>query len=68
MWRAEPIPLVEIRIVGRRPAAVLRDRLWNVGKTAKTVFAGATTAVRQWFPENNAKPVVADAADVETAP
>lgn len=57
-WRAEPVPLLEIRIVGRRPAAVFRDRLWNAGKSAKGAFGAAKKSMHQWLPNRNAKPTV----------
>jgi CelD/BcsL family acetyltransferase involved in cellulose biosynthesis len=57
-WRAEPIPLMEIRIVSRRPVAVLRDHLWHAGKNAKSAFNGAKKSVERWLPGRAVKPAV----------
>jgi CelD/BcsL family acetyltransferase involved in cellulose biosynthesis len=57
-FRAEPIPLTEIRIVSRRPVAVLRDQLWHAGRNCKAAINGARDCVRNWFPAGNPKPEV----------
>jgi len=55
-FRAEPIPLSEIRIVGRRPVAVFRDQLWHAGRNCKAALDGARNCVRNWFPARGSKP------------
>jgi CelD/BcsL family acetyltransferase involved in cellulose biosynthesis len=57
-FRAEPIPLNEIRIVGRRPVAVIRDQLWHAGRNCKAALDGARSCMRSWFPGRFAKPAV----------
>jgi CelD/BcsL family acetyltransferase involved in cellulose biosynthesis len=55
-FRAEPIPLTEIRIVSRRPVAVLRDQLWHAGRNCKAALDGARNSMRNWFPGRPEKP------------
>jgi CelD/BcsL family acetyltransferase involved in cellulose biosynthesis len=50
IWRAEPTPLLEIRIVGRHASALIRDQLWNAGKSAKGALGAAKRSVQQWWP------------------
>ncbi len=66
-WRAEPISLLEIRVVGRRPAAVLRDHVWKAGNSARGVLGAAKQNVRQWLFARTVKPTVESEAEVEAS-
>lgn len=66
-WRAEPRSMLEYRVVGRRPADLLRDHLWNAGVSAKTVLGAATRSVRQWLPGGGIRPTVEADEDVQSA-
>ena len=65
-WRAEPIPLLEIRIIGRRPTAVLRDQLWHAGRSAKNAINVAKQKMQQWLPNRTALPLPEVETDAKT--
>lgn len=66
IWRAEPIPLLEIRIVGRHASARIRDQLWNAGKSAKGALGAAKRSVQQWWP-SRVKPTVEPETEANVA-
>jgi CelD/BcsL family acetyltransferase involved in cellulose biosynthesis len=66
-FRAEPIPLTEIRIVSRRPVAVLRDQLWHAGRNCKAALDGARNCVRNWFPAGGTAPQTESDSELSAA-
>lgn len=65
IWRAEPIPLLEVRVVARHTSAVIRDHLWHAGQSARVTLGAATRSVQQWLPGRSVKsnvPSVEEAA------
>ncbi len=46
-WRAEPIPLVDLRIVGPKPIARLQHRLWSIKNVCKRWIKSATGSRRR---------------------